>query len=137
MKAFNELTEQDCIDYIFNLTLNRTFDGFLREKAVVSLYLQKQFPKVRFEPSPEYLDHAGNIDFLGWVGHKAFGIQIKPVTAQGNFGNYSINGRMKSSFNTFYSKYGGHVFTIFSEKETIVNSSVIEEIQNEINHLIA
>ena len=25
--AFCELTEQDCIDYIYNLTINRTYDG--------------------------------------------------------------------------------------------------------------
>lgn len=29
--AFRELTEQDCIDYIYNLTINRTYDGYLRE----------------------------------------------------------------------------------------------------------
>ncbi|MCK4430543.1 MAG: MjaI family restriction endonuclease, partial [Candidatus Aminicenantes bacterium] len=35
-EAFNQLTLQDCIDYIYNLTINRTYDGFNREKSVVT-----------------------------------------------------------------------------------------------------
>lgn len=34
--AFSNLTKEDCTDYIHNLTINRTFDGFLREKSVVN-----------------------------------------------------------------------------------------------------
>ena len=30
------VTLQDCIDYIYNLTFNRTYDGFNREKSVVT-----------------------------------------------------------------------------------------------------
>jgi len=30
------------------------------------------------------LDHAGDIDYLGFVGEKAFGVQIKPTTAKAN-----------------------------------------------------
>lgn len=32
-EAFNNLTKKDCEDYIYNLTINRTFDGYLREKS--------------------------------------------------------------------------------------------------------
>lgn len=42
--AFRELTEQDCIDYIYNLTINRTYDGYLREKSVINDGLPKYFP---------------------------------------------------------------------------------------------
>jgi hypothetical protein len=77
----------DCIDYIFNLTINRTYDGFLREKSVVNDGLAKIFTNVVFEESDPELDHAGDIDYVAKVGDKAFGIQIKPVTAKANFGN--------------------------------------------------
>lgn len=114
-EAFKNLTKEDCYDYIYNLTINRTFDGYLREKSVVNDGLAKLFPKVRFEESPEELDHAGDIDYLGYVTeNKAFGIQIKPVTAQSNFGNYSASERMKASFEDFKSDFGGNVFIIFS-----------------------
>lgn len=92
------MTLEDCADYIINLTINRTFDGFIREKSVIEDNLAKEFPQVRFEESDPALDHAGDIDYLGWVGQKAFGIQIKPVTSKANFGNYSATERMKASF---------------------------------------
>lgn len=130
--AFNQLTLQDCIDYIFNLTINRTYDGFIREKSVVEDNLAKQFPQVRFEQSDPVLDHASDIDYLGWIGEKAFGIQIKPVTAKANFGNYSSTERMKASFRNFSKKYGGNVFVVFSEKEKIINHEVIAQIAAEI-----
>jgi hypothetical protein len=129
------LTLQDCIDYIFNLTINRTYDGFLREKSVIEDNLVKEFPTVKFEQSDSELDHAGDIDYLGWVNEKAFGIQIKPVTAKANFGNYSASERMKSSFNNFMKKFGGNVFIIFSIDDKIVNIQVVKEIREEIERL--
>ena len=101
-EAFNAFTKEDCYNYIYNLTINRTYDGYLREKSVVNNGLAKVFHEVRFEESTPELDHAGDIDYLGYVtDKKAFGIQIKPVTAQSNFGNYSISERMKASFENF------------------------------------
>jgi len=134
-EAFNQLTLQDCIDYIYNLTINRTFDGFIREKSVIEDNLAKIFPNVRFEESDPELDHAGDIDYLGWVGDKAFGIQIKPVTAKANFGNYSATERMKASFDDFTKKLGGKVFIVFSIDDKIKNEEVIEEIAEEIKRL--
>lgn len=49
--AFSQLTEQDCIDYIFNLTINRTYDGYIREKSVVNDGLARLFPEITFEES--------------------------------------------------------------------------------------
>lgn len=134
-EAFNQLTLQDCVEYIYNLTVNRTYDGFLREKSVVNDNLAKVFPEVRFEESEAELDHAGDIDYLGWVGEKAFGIQIKPVTAKSNFGNYSATERMKLSFESFTDKFAGKVFIVFSIDDKIKNEEVIEEIRLEIERL--
>ncbi len=134
-EAFNQLTLQDCIDYIYNLTINRTFDGFLREKSVVTDNLAKKFSEVKFIESDPELDHAGDIDYLGHVGKKAFGIQIKPITAKANFGNYSPSERMKASFRDFEQKYGGKVFIIFSIDDEITNMEVLKEIEAEISRL--
>jgi len=129
------LTLQDCVEYIYNLTINRTFDGFYREKSVVTGTLEKKFPDVRFVESEPELDHAGDIDYLGYVDNKAFGIQIKPVTAKANFGNYSPSERMKESFRSFEQKYGGKVFIIFSVDDEIKNIEVLKEIEKEIARL--
>ena len=134
-EAFRNLTLQDCVDYIHNLTINRTFDGYIREKSVVNDGLAKIFPVVRFEESPAELDHAGDIDYLGHVGNKAFGIQIKPVTAKSNFGNYSISERMKGSFQDFEDEYGGKVFLVFSLDGEIANNDVLKDIEKEIKRI--
>ena len=134
-EAFNQLTLQDCVDYIYNLTINRTYDGFNREKSVITDTLAKEFPEVKFVESEPELDHAGDIDYLGYVGEKTFGIQIKPVTAKANFGNYSPSERMKASFREFEQKYGGKVFIIFSINDEIKNIEVLEEIKKEIARL--
>jgi hypothetical protein len=133
--AFKNLTLQDCIDYINNLTIQRTYDGFIREKSVVTDNIAKKFPKVKFVESDPELDHAGDIDYLGYVGTKAFGIQIKPVTAKANFGNYSATERMRASFRDFEAKYGGKVFVVFSVDDEIKNTDVLEEIKKEIGRL--
>lgn len=134
-EAFRNLTLQDCIDYIYNLTINRTFDGYIREKSVVNEGLAKHYPLVKFEESPPELDHAGDIDYLGYVGGKAIGIQIKPVTAKSNFGNYSISEKMKASFQEFEDIYGGKVFIIFSLDGEIANKEILREIDREIGRL--
>jgi hypothetical protein len=134
-EAFRQLTLQDCIDYIYNLTINRTYDGFYREKSVVTDYLVHEFSDVNFVESDPQLDHAGDIDYICYVGEKAFGIQIKPVTAKANFGNYSPSERMKASFREFEQKYGGKVFIIFSVDDEIKNKEIIEELRQEIKRL--
>jgi hypothetical protein len=133
--AFAGLTLQDCLDYIHNLTINRTFDGFVREKSVVNDGLAKIFTDVIFEESDSELDHAGDIDYIAKVGDKAFGIQIKPVTARSNFGNYSATERMKASFANFEREFGGKVFVVFSLDGEVGNKEVIAEIEKEIARL--
>ncbi len=135
-EAFNALTKQDCYDYIYNLTINRTFDGYLREKSVINDGLAKEFPNIKFEESPAELDHSGDIDYLGFVGENvAFGIQIKPITAQSNFGNYKPSERMQNSFKTFTEDFKGNVFIVFSLDGEIANKQVIEDIKKEIERL--
>lgn len=131
-EAFNHLSLQDCVDYIYNLTINRTYDGFVREKSVIYDNLAKIFPEVKFEESDPDLDHAGDIDYLGWIDKKAFGIQIKPVTVDANFGNYSPSERMKAGFADFEEKYGGKVFVVISLDGEIADKEVVEQIKKEV-----
>ncbi len=99
--------------------------------------IQKAFLQIRFDvfEAEHDADLCGDIDYLGWVGNKAFGIQIKPVTAKANFGNYSVSERMKTSFEKFTQKYHGKVFVVFSLDGEIANEEVKEEIRKEIERL--
>ena len=134
-EAFRQLTKQDCIDYIYNLTINRTYDGYLREKSVINDGLAKIFPNLSFEETDPELDHAGDIDYIAKIGDKAIGIQIKPITAKANFGSYSLTERMKASFADFTDRFGGKVFVVFSLDKEIANKEVIEEIKIEVERL--
>jgi hypothetical protein len=135
MEAFSALTKEDCVNYIHNLTINQTFDGYLREKSVVHDCLAKKFPQVVFEESPPELDHAGDVDYIGHVSAdktKAIGIQIKPVTAKANFGNYSPSERMRKSFEAFRAQFGGRVFIVYSHDGEVANTEVLDEIRAEL-----
>lgn len=134
-EAFRNITEQDCIEYIYQLTIHRTYDGYINEKSIITDNLEKIFPDVIFEESDPELDHAGDIDFIGRVENKAFGIQIKPVTNRANFGNYKPSERMKQNFDKFEQDYGGKVFIVYSLEKEIADQEIIKEIQAEITRL--
>ncbi len=87
------------------------------KKTLLKTIFQKNFRMLDLKKVIPELDHAGDIDYLGWVGKKAFGIQIKPITSKSNFGNYSATERMKMSFTEFSKKFVGKVFIIYSESE--------------------
>lgn len=133
--AIKNLTYEDCIQYVYNLTINRTYDGFIIEKSVVNDNLAKHFKDVIFEESDPELDHAGDIDYIGKVGSKAFGLQIKPVTANANLGNYDVTARMEQSFRDFEEKFGGKAFIVYSIKDKIANTDIYEKIDAEIKRL--
>lgn len=99
--------------------------------------IQKTFWQIRFDvfEAEHDPDLCGDIDYLGWVVDKAFGIQIKPVTAKANFGNYSVTERMKASFNDFTERFGGKVFIVFSLDGEIGNVEVLDQINKEIERL--
>lgn len=135
--AFQQVTKQDCIDYIHNLTINRTYDGYLREKSIVFDHLAQLLPSVRFVESEAAMDHAGDIDFLGHVGGQAFGLQIKPITAKANFGNYSPSDRMRASFADFTDQFGGKVFIVYSLDGEVANKEVVDAMKLEVGRLSA
>lgn len=101
--------------------------------------IRKELSQLKFDSfEPEHdPDLCCDIDYLGWVGDKAIGIQIKPVTAKANFGNYSVTERMKASFDDFTQRFGGKVFIIFSLDGEIGNSEVLDQIRTEITRLDA
>jgi len=134
-ESIRTLTVTDCIEYIYHLTICRTYDGFLTEKSVVNDYLRKKFPDVIFEETNPELDHAGDIDYLAKVGEKSFGIQIKPITANASLGNYAVTARMEESFRTFEEEFGGKVFVVFSTSDKIKNIEVLEAMEQEIRRL--
>lgn len=133
--TMHNITRQDCIDYIYNITINRTYDGYETEISVIYDNLAKEFPEVLFEESNPELDHAGDIDYIGKINGKAFGIQIKPITANASLGNYDVTARMEQSFQDFENTYGGRVFIVYSTDGRARNTDVYAMIANEIKRI--
>ena len=72
------VTEQDCIDYMLQLVIDRTFDGYMTEIKTVYGQLEKEL-MVKIEPAPDKWDRLFNVDFFINMQGKYIGIQIKPV----------------------------------------------------------
>ena len=135
------VTEQDCIDYMMQLVIDRTFDGYMTEIQTVYGQLQNIL-KVKIEPAPDEWDRLFNVDFFIKVGEKFIGLQIKPVS----FGSgaqipeiFKEKNIQEETHKQFTEGFGGKVFYIYSikngEKKEIHNKEVIEEIAAEINRL--
>lgn len=132
------ITEEDCIDFIKRLVLERTFEGYVGEKQTIYEQLQ-EILGVTIEPAPDEWDRGFNVDFYIKIDEQYIGLQIKPIGFE--YIPQIINERtqQKETHKKFTAKYGGEVFYIFSvaqdKKKVIANPEVIEEIQNEIKRL--
>lgn len=132
------ITEEECIDYVYNLVLNRTYDGYQSEMQTIYGQLQEALG-VKVEPAPDEWDRGYNIDFFIKVKDKYIGLQIKPAGYA--YITQIINELefQKKTHEKFTAKYGGKVFYVISIKEgkkkVIYNRDVVEEIKKEIERL--
>ncbi|MDH7517464.1 MAG: MjaI family restriction endonuclease [Candidatus Thermoplasmatota archaeon] len=132
------ITEEDCIDFIINLVIGRTYDGYQSEIQTIYGQLQEALG-VKVEPAPDEWDRGYNVDFFIKVKEKYIGLQIKPAGYA--YITQIINELkfQKKTHEKFTAKYGGKVFYVISVKEgkkkIIHNPSVIEEIRKEIERL--
>ncbi|MFH0931343.1 MAG: MjaI family restriction endonuclease [Candidatus Zixiibacteriota bacterium] len=132
------ITEQDCIDFVINLVINRTYDGYQSEIQTIYGQLQEALG-IKVEPAPDEWDRGYNVDFFIKVKDKYIGLQIKPAGYA--YITQIINELefQKKTHEKFTAKYGGKVFYVISVKDgkrkVIYNSEVIEEIRREIERL--
>lgn len=132
------VAEEDCINFIVNLVVNRTYDGYQSEIQTIYGQLQQSLD-VKVEPAPDEWDRGYNVDFFIKVKNRYIGLQIKPA---GYAYITQIINELKFQRKThekFTAKYGGKVFYVISVKEgkkkIIHNPEVIEEIRTEIEKL--
>ena len=135
----DEITEEDCINYIKQLVIDRTYDGYVREIKTIYEQLQS-IVKEKIEPAPDEWDRLFNVDFFIKINERYIGLQIKPVSQVSSIPEiYKEKGIQHKSHKQFKAKYGGSVFYLFScksgDKKIIVNTEVIDEIKQEISRL--
>lgn len=134
-----EITEEDCIEYMYNMVISRTFDGYMTEITTIYGQLQKIL-KVNIEPAPDEWDRLYNVDFFIKIKDKYIGLQIKPAGGVSHIPEIFKERSLQAvTHKKFTEKYGGEVFYIISIKEgnkkKIQNTEVISEIEEEIKRL--
>lgn len=133
-----QITEEDCINFIYELVIKRTFDGYQSEIQTIYGQLQKHL-KINIEPASDEWDRKYNVDYFIPVNDKFIGLQIKPAGYEYIPQIIFERSQQKKTHEKFTKKYGGKVFYIISVTEgkskKIYNSEVIEEIKMEINRL--
>lgn len=72
------ITEEECIEYAYNLVLRRTYDGYRTEIDTIYGQLEGALG-LKIEPAPDNWDRAYSVDFFLKVGEKYIGIQGSPA----------------------------------------------------------
>lgn len=133
-----EVTEEDCIQYIQDLVIHRTYEGYVTEIKTVYERLQHDL-SVEVKPAPDEWDRLYNVDFYIPVGNKYIGLQIKPITYEQTPEIHKWKEWLGRTHANFERDHGGKVFVVFSTKKgdrkEIYNPEVIEEIKQEIQRL--
>ena len=134
----DEVSEEDCFQYIHNLVISRTYDGYQTEIKTIYGQLQ-QILKVPIQPAPDEWDRLYNVDFYIEIDNKYIGLQIKPITYEQTPEVYRWKEWLGKTHDKFERDKGGKVFIIFSikreGKKVIYNPEVIDEIKKEIHRL--
>ena len=134
-----DITEEDCIKYLYNMVINRTFDGYMTEIKTIYGQLQKILG-IKIEPAPDEWDRLFNVDFFIKIKDKYIGLQIKTAGGVSHIPEIFKEGAIQAATHKeFTEKFGGKVFYIISIKEgntkKIHNTEVIQEIEDEIKRL--
>ena len=135
----NDITEQDCIDYMKQLVINRTFEGYMTEIQTIYGQLQNLL-NIKIDPAPDEWDRLYNVDFFIKIGEKYIGLQIKPVNNALQIPEIHKEYALQAeTHKKFKAKFGGSVFYIYSEKvngkKVIANEEVVEDIKKELERL--
>ena len=133
------VTEEDCIEYMLQLVIDRTYDGYMTEIRTVYGQLQGLLG-VQIEAAPDKWDRLFNVDFFIKMGDRYIGLQIKPASGVSHIPEiFKERNQQSATHQKFSERYGGKVFYVVSVKEgrnkVIHNKEVVDEIRAEIKRL--
>ncbi len=133
------ITEEECIDYAYNLVLNRTYEGYKTEIETIYGQLETLVER-KIEPAPDNWDRTYNVDFFIQINDKFIGIQIKPIASGKALNQYQWIEMHKVNHIKFEKEFSGKVFFVYSTKTSsgkkiIYNTEIVEQIRQEIIRL--
>lgn len=135
----SDITEQDCIDYLYKMVIDRTYDGYVTEIKTIYEILEHEL-NYKVQPAPDEWDRLFNVDFFIKINDNFIGLQIKPINQNIQLPQiFKEKGLQVKTHLKFTKEFGGKVFYIFSSKHSgkkvIRNIDVINDIKEEINKL--
>jgi len=133
------ITEHDCIEYMINLVISRTYDGYMTEIETIYGQLEKILD-TKIEPASDEWDRLFIVDFYIRINEKYIGLQIKPVNEGIQLPEiFKERAIQEETHIKFTEVFGGKVFFVYSEKvngkKEIVNKEIICQIKAEIERL--
>ena len=140
-EEIESITLQDCIDYIHDVVINRTYTGYKAEVDVVCDILEKEL-EMQIYPAPDEWDRNYNVDYFVINRDKFIGFQIKSIKEEKGEPSHIMDIFTKRSMESkghqqFTSKYGP-VFYLYSmkfnDKYVLSNPDILNEIKKEINN---
>jgi hypothetical protein len=139
-KELKSISEEECIDYAYNLVINRTYEGYKSEIETIYGRLEAELG-YNIEPAPDKWDRAYCVDFFIKINDIYIGLQIKPISSGQSLNQYQWVDLNKRGHEIFKLKYGGNVFFVYSVKnssggKTIYNTEVIGQIKEEIQRVL-
>jgi len=138
-QELESITRDDCINYVFEVVIKRTFEGFQREMNIVREFLEKE-TGVTFYPAPNELERL-SVDYYAIVNSYLIGIQVKPLTfSQSRLVEQIKKIIVEEPHKRFQERYGGRVFTIIAlgrkEKIDIIDKDeILDQLRQEIKRL--
>lgn len=134
------ITEQECIEYVNNLVINRTYEGYVSEITTIYGQLQTLLGR-EIIAAPDEWDRTYGVDFYITINDRHIGLQIKPIASGKSLNDYQWIEMHRRSHARFEQDFGGQVFFVFSrkigDKKIIDNMEIVEQIQAEIERLQA
>lgn len=139
----NAITEDDCVNYIINLVITKTYEGYVREKETIYGVLQKEFDET-IQEAPDDWDRRYNVDYYIKIGECYIGLQVKPYASTPTLPQINKERLIQqTTHDEFENIYGGKVFFVFSYKidkrtrKKIIygKEDLIKKVKNEINRL--
>jgi len=135
----DSISVEECVDYAYNLVLNRTYEGYKSE--IDTIYGQlESIVGHNIEPAPDEWDRTYGVDFFIKLNSGLVGIQIKPISSGQSINQYQWIEMHRKNHERFKKDFGGKVFFVYSvkgagKKKKIYNTEVIDEIIEEIKRL--
>ena len=103
------ISEEDCVDYMVNLVIRRTYDGYETEKVTIYEQLEEILDR-KINTATDEWDRVYNVDFYIKIKEKYIGLQIKPAVYEYIPEIIKEKEIQKRTHKKFEDKFGGKVF---------------------------